>query len=167
MHFEHLVLSTMENATTTDEWSSALQSHVSAVTGDDAAMSMLGVGASFEEFQALFAQRVDQLEREFTAPLDELRAAVERAEQELQAARRRQVQETASLWGTYKPGYERHLRREVAPTATRRASGEGLAESLPDAAEEQDGPQPEDVVTFEEALPDHRAEEPEGDRESR
>jgi serine/threonine protein phosphatase PrpC len=162
MHFEHLVLATMEKATSTDEWSSALQSHISVVTGDDAAMSLLGVGASFEDFQALFAERVDQLERAFTAPLDELRTAVETAEQELEAARRRQVQGTAELWSTYKPGYERYLRPEVASSTTRRGSDEGSAEPRPDdAAGEDDGLKPEEDVPAEEALPDQPAEQPE------
>ncbi len=52
----------------------SLQEEITAVTGDDAAMSMLGVGADLKEFQALFAPRVEELERQFIAPLDELRS---------------------------------------------------------------------------------------------
>ena len=45
---------------------------------------MLGVGADLEEFQALFAPRIEELERQFIAPLDELGEAIARAERELQ-----------------------------------------------------------------------------------
>ena len=110
MHFEHMVLRHLEAARSTDAWSASLQAEITAVTGDDAAMSMLGVGAGFKEFQKLFAPRVTELARDFVAPLDELSDAVTRAEQELDALRSRQLGETAQMWSRYKPGYERYLR---------------------------------------------------------
>ena len=110
MHFEHLVLSHLEAARSTEAWSSALQAEITAVTGDDAAMSVLGVGAGLKEFQKLFEPRVTELARDFIAPLDELSNAVGRAEQELKALQSRQLGETAQIWTRYKPGYERYLR---------------------------------------------------------
>jgi hypothetical protein len=110
MHFEHMVLSHLENARSTEAWSSSLQAEIAAVTGDDAAMSMLGVGAGFKEFQKLFAPRVTELARDVIGPLDELSNAVTRAEQELQGLRSRQLGETAEMWSRYKPEYERYLR---------------------------------------------------------
>jgi serine/threonine protein phosphatase PrpC len=110
MHFEHMVLSHLENARSTEAWSSSLQAEIAAVTGDDAAMSMLGVGAGFKEFQELFAPRVTELARDFIAPLDELSNAITRAEQELKALRSRQLADTAQIWSRYKPDYERYLR---------------------------------------------------------
>ena len=61
MHFEYLVLSHLLEARNTEAWSSALQAEIAAVTGDDAAMSTLGVGADLKEFQELFAPRVASL----------------------------------------------------------------------------------------------------------
>ena len=46
---------------TVDAWSAGLQAEIAAITGDDAAMSALGVGADFKEFQELFAPRVAEL----------------------------------------------------------------------------------------------------------
>ncbi len=109
MHFEHMVLRHLEAARSVDAWSSSLQAEITAVTGDDAAMSMLGVGADFKEFQKLFASRVTELASDFIAPLDELNNAVTRAEQELDALRSRQLGATAQMWSRYKPGYERYL----------------------------------------------------------
>jgi serine/threonine protein phosphatase PrpC len=113
MHFEHLVLSRLVDARTTEGWSSSLQTEIAAVTGDDAAMSVLGVGADFKEFQKLFAPRVAELASEFVKPLDELSSTVARVEHELQALRSRQLDETTQRWNRYKSSYERYLRPET------------------------------------------------------
>ncbi len=113
MHFEYLVLSQLLEARNTEAWSSALQAEIAAVTGDDAAMSMLGVGADLKEFQKLFAPRVGQLASDFIEPLDELSDAVTRAEQELRALQSRQLDEMTERWSRYKSEYERYLRSEA------------------------------------------------------
>jgi serine/threonine protein phosphatase PrpC len=109
MHFEHLVLSHLRSARSAAGWSAAMQQHIKAVTGDDAAMSMMGVGAGFKEFQALLAPRVAELEADFIQPIDDMDAAVRQAEQDLEALRQRQRETTSQIWSRYKPGYERYL----------------------------------------------------------
>jgi serine/threonine protein phosphatase PrpC len=113
MHFEYLVLSHLMDARNTEAWSSALQAEIAAVTGDDAAMSTLGVGADLTEFQKLFAPRVGELASDFIGPLDELSDAVTRAEQELRALQSRQLDEMTERWNRYKSDYERYLRPEA------------------------------------------------------
>jgi serine/threonine protein phosphatase PrpC len=110
MHFEYLVLNHLLEARNTEAWSSALQAEIAAVTGDDAAMSTLGVGADLKEFQKLFAPRVGELASDFIEPLDELSDAVTRAEQELRALQSRQLDEMTERWNRYKSKYERYLR---------------------------------------------------------
>jgi serine/threonine protein phosphatase PrpC len=112
MHFEYLVLSHLLEARNTEAWSSALQAEIATVTGDDAAMSTLGVGADLKEFQKLFAPRAAELAADFIEPLDELSDAVTRAEQELRALRSRQLDEMTERWNRYKSEYERYLRPE-------------------------------------------------------
>jgi hypothetical protein len=112
MHFEHLVLSRLLAARNTEAWSSSLQTDIAAVTGDDAAMSTLGVGADFKEFQKLFAPRVAELASDVIEPLDQLSATAARVEQELHELRLRQLDETTEKWNRYKTGYERYLRPE-------------------------------------------------------
>ncbi len=109
MHFEHLFLRTLQAADDVESWSGALQTEIGAITGDDAAMSTLGVGADFDEFKSLFEPRVSELKERFTAPLDELDEEVERGERELEALRRRREEREAELWRAYKPRYEGHL----------------------------------------------------------
>jgi hypothetical protein len=112
MHFEHLVLSTLRESRSTPAWSAAIQARIAEVTGDDAAMSMMGVGADFKEFRTMFAPRVDELQEQFIGPLDELDTAVSEAERELAALRQRQIATTTTIWSRYKTDYERYLHPE-------------------------------------------------------
>jgi len=109
MHFERLVLSALTEARTADAWSRAIQSEVTAVTGDDAAMSVVSVGAGMKELHRLYAPRFAELEDQFTNPIDDLARSTQRAEDELTAQRQRQLDQTQALWARYQPGYERHL----------------------------------------------------------
>jgi serine/threonine protein phosphatase PrpC len=109
MHFEHLLLAPLTTSRTVDTWSDAVQRKISGVTGDDAALALMAVGADLPELKKLYRPRIAVLEQQFTAPIDELGRSVERAEQELQRLRQRQLDETQQLWASYKPGYERYL----------------------------------------------------------
>lgn len=113
MHFEHLVLSELDVADDVAAWSSAIQRRVAAVTGDDAAMAVLGVGADFDELQALFAERTEELAAGFTTPLDDLDRQVATAEHELEALRSRRDAQRSELWAAYKPSYERYLEPRI------------------------------------------------------
>ncbi len=161
MHFEYLVLSHLLEARSTEAWSSALQAEIAAVTGDDAAMSTLGVGADLKEFQKLFAPRVAELASDFIEPLDELRDAVTRAEQELRALQSRQLEEMTERWNRYKSDYERYLRPE-AQMEDEPIAGEDMeqeetatAEDSSNAVETSDSEPtvPSDVVGNEESEP--------------
>jgi hypothetical protein len=111
IHFEHLVLAALRDSTDPESWSALLQQRISAVTGDDASMAVLGIGADHEEFQQLFSARTSDLEARCVEPLDALESAVREAEQELAAARQRHAALQTSLWTAYKAGYERYLDR--------------------------------------------------------
>jgi len=110
MHFEQLVLGHLVRARSVKGWSSAIQADIAAVTGDDAAMSVMAVGADLAELRTLYAGRVRELEKQYTGPIDEMDRAVSRAEQELQALRQRQADDSQRLWTRYQPTYEQFLR---------------------------------------------------------
>jgi hypothetical protein len=109
LHFEYLLLTALAESTDTESWSRALQRRITEVTGDDAAMAVLGVGADHEEFQRLFAARTSDLEQRCIVPLDDLASDVRRAEDAAAAARRRQAELQTALWSEYKREYERYL----------------------------------------------------------
>ena len=160
MHFEHLVLGCLVEAHTTAAWSSAVQAKIAAVTGDDAAMSTLGVGADFKEFQQLFAPRVAELGSEFVEPLDELSDAVTRLEHELDALRSRRLDEMTEKWDRYKSGYERYLRPEAVVEAEEFVGSEDVVQTEPIQA--SDNSAPIETSTAEAALShdDEDAEDP-------
>jgi serine/threonine protein phosphatase PrpC len=109
MHFEHLLFSTLQDARDAESWRQALEAAVTAITGDDAALALLGLGADLGGFKQLFKDRAAELQRRYIDPLDELDEQVQRAEQELAELRTRRTDLGAELWSAYKPGYERHL----------------------------------------------------------
>jgi hypothetical protein len=111
MHFEQLILGALAEARTAEDWSAAVQTRIIAVTGDDAAMAVMGVGADLAGFASLFAPRLADLDREFIAPLDRLSRSAQDAERALEAARTRYRDETAGLWTRYQSGYEGFLHR--------------------------------------------------------
>jgi serine/threonine protein phosphatase PrpC len=133
MHFEHLVLSHLVSQRSVSAWSQAVQADIAAVTGDDAAMAALGVGAEFRQFQVLFRDRVAELERDFTEPLDRAQQAVQRAERELDRSRRELRDTTAKLWSSYKASYERYLSDDTAE-----AEEDGAPRSGPPPAADAD-----------------------------
>jgi hypothetical protein len=108
MHFEHLLLSTLQAARDVPAWQQALEAEVTAITGDDAAIALLGLGADLDGFKQLFKDRTDELGRRYIDPLDELDGQVRQAEQQLAGLRARRVELGAELWATYKGGYERY-----------------------------------------------------------
>ena len=110
MHFEHLLLSTMQGARDVPAWQQALEAQVTAITGDDAAIALLGLGADLEGFKQLFNDRAEEVGRRYIDPLDELDGQVHQAEQQLAGLRARRVELGAELWGAYKGDYERYLR---------------------------------------------------------
>jgi hypothetical protein len=112
IHFEHLVLAALRDSTEAGSWSRLLQQRIAAITGDDAAMAVLGVGADHGEFRQLSAPRTAEIEQRCVVPLDELESEVGRAEQAVAEARRRHAALQTSLWAAYKPEYERYLGRE-------------------------------------------------------
>jgi hypothetical protein len=112
IHFENLVLASLRDSVDSGSWSRLLQQRIAAITGDDAAMAVLGVGADHGEFQQLFATRTAEIEQRCIVPLDELESEVSRAEQAVAEARRRHAALQTSLWAAYKREYERYLGRE-------------------------------------------------------
>jgi serine/threonine protein phosphatase PrpC len=109
MHFEHLMLAALRDTPDTDSWSAAVQAAVSAVTGDDAAMAVLGVGADHDGFRKLFAERTAELEKRWITPLDDLEAELRQQERKLEELRNGRRERQARLWAAYKPSYEEYL----------------------------------------------------------
>ena len=147
MHFEHVVLGALRDARTPEAWSRAVQARIVEVTGDDAAMSTMGVGADLSGLKAVFTSRTAELEEQYVGPVDECSQAVAEAERKLEAAREHHRRLTADVWGRYKPEYERHLGPEP------QLDGEDDQPADPAAADETLDPALADAVDEPEAAP--------------
>ncbi len=89
MHYEHMVLSALQEASVTSTTGATrCRPRVSAVTDDDAALALLGVG-DFADFKDLFAGQARELQRCFIDPLDQLDGQVQQAERRLTKLRQR------------------------------------------------------------------------------
>jgi serine/threonine protein phosphatase PrpC len=115
MHFEEMVLRTLASADTDEEWSAALQAEIAEVTGDDAAMAAIGVGADLDSFKDLFAPRLAEVTEKYTGPLDRSLDELERAEQALVELRQRRAADISARWHRYSAGYERFLQAGLEP----------------------------------------------------
>lgn len=139
MHFEHLLLDELTRTRSANAWSEALQQRIAAVTGDDAAMSVIGVRAHFRTFQTLLAPRLAELATTVVQPLDALAQAVAQAEDDLQSTRTRQLDTTSEVWGRYKTEYERYLRDQPPAAADKGDPGVDVVEPV-EPADASNGP---------------------------
>ena len=106
MHFEWLLLSTLQQAPDPESWSELLQTRITAISGDDASMAVLGIGSDHKGLQTLFVDRATALDNQWVRPLDQLEAERAELEQRLDDLGRRKSQQTVELWDAYRPGYE-------------------------------------------------------------
>ncbi len=109
MHFEWLLLSTLQTALDPESWSAQLQARITAVSGDDSSMAVLGIGSDHQGFQSLLTERTTDLETRWVMPLEQLDGQVSDLERQLDQLRRRQAQQTTELWTAYRADYERYL----------------------------------------------------------
>lgn len=99
MHFEALLLGTMQNAWSLRSWGQALRASIGAIAGDDASIAIASIGwRRFGALRRAFKARFRFLSKSYIEPLA---AAADAA-----AARR-------ILWAMYAETYEAHLRRET------------------------------------------------------
>ncbi|WP_111768642.1 protein phosphatase 2C domain-containing protein [Nakamurella deserti] len=109
MHFEHLLLTTLRTSEDVEDWSVAVQRQIAAVTGDDAALAVVAVGADHTALRDLFAARGHAVENDHVRPLDAASMDLRRLELELEILRNRHAELSAELWSAYRGDYERHL----------------------------------------------------------
>ena len=127
MHFEHLVLAALPGRRRHRGLVAArCRQRIAAVTGDDAAMAVLGVGADHEEFRHAVRPADRRARAALGRPADELDAEVRpRGAGELAEARaaRHATVTDAALWAAYKPGTSGTWDRGSDGDPQRRVSG--------------------------------------------
>ena len=117
MHFEHLILSQLQTATSVDGWRAGLRSAIESVAGDDATMALLAVGGDLAAIRAIFATRLEHLVKTYIEPLDEIEEQMRTTVQRADELRQRRLALRCELWSRYKPDYERLLPELARPAA--------------------------------------------------
>jgi serine/threonine protein phosphatase PrpC len=107
LHFEHLLLSTMQQARGWHEWQEKLTAGIVQITGDDSTLSAAVIGwPDFAACQDAYASRFDWCAKRVQAydarlaKVDEMERALGQAREELATTRRQ-------LWEEYRKTYER------------------------------------------------------------
>jgi serine/threonine protein phosphatase PrpC len=106
LHFEHLLLSTMQQAADWEDWQNRLEAGIVRVTGDDSTLAAAIIGWSdFAECRESFRDRADWCEVRVKA-YNDAHERVKNLDRELDQARKDLAQTTSSQWEEYRRSYE-------------------------------------------------------------
>jgi hypothetical protein len=118
LHFEHLLLSSMQEAVDWGDWASRLLTGILRFTSDDSTLSAAVIGwQDFMECRERFRARADWCADRVRA-YDDAYDRVRRLDEELDQARKDLAQTTGTLWEEYRRTYEM-----PAETLTRHVQG--------------------------------------------
>jgi hypothetical protein len=107
LHFEYLLLSTMQQARGWHEWNEKLTAEIVRITGDDSTLSAAVIGwPDFDSCRVAYADRFDWCARRVHAYDDRL-AKVGEMERGLGQAREELATTRRELWEEYRKTYER------------------------------------------------------------
>lgn len=106
LHFEHLLLSTMQESQDWEEWQNRLLAAIMQVTGDDSTLAAAVIGwRDFADCRERFRNRADWCATQVRA-YDDAHDRVRNLERELEEARRDLAETKSTLWDTYRRSYE-------------------------------------------------------------
>jgi serine/threonine protein phosphatase PrpC len=106
LHFEHLLLSTMQEATDWADWQSRLETGIIRVTSDDSTLAAAIIGwRDFADCRDRFRERAVWCQARVRA-YDDAHDLVRRLDQKLDQARLDLAETTSTLWEEYRRTYE-------------------------------------------------------------
>jgi hypothetical protein len=106
LHFEYLLLQTMQESADWADWRMRLESRIAQVTDDDSTLAAVAIGwPDFASCRANYSARADWCWQRIRA-LDDRHDRVQRLERDLLTARGDLTSNTATLWREYRTTYE-------------------------------------------------------------
>jgi serine/threonine protein phosphatase PrpC len=106
LHFEHMLLSTMRQATDWQDWLTSLRAAIIRTTSDDSTLSAVAIGwQDFASCRKQFTDRLGWCEQRVKA-YDDKHANVKRLEGELKRAREELSTTIRDVWAEYRRSYE-------------------------------------------------------------
>ena len=117
-HFESLLLDTLASATDAPQWRDALVARLQVTAGDDCSLCLLALGwSSFQELQAAFSLRRQNLQREYIEPLDDMTRTIDedtallhQVEERKTTAEKRREALRQQLWLRYRDTHDQFLK---------------------------------------------------------
>lgn len=96
MHFEYLLISSLQSATSMELWQSSIQKELKDVAGDDVSIALISIGFSdFSQLKNIFAQRTEELQKQYIDKINK--------------AHNNENETILDCWETYKINYEKNL----------------------------------------------------------
>jgi serine/threonine protein phosphatase PrpC len=125
LHFENMLLATMHQATSWDDWSARLTAAIKRVTGDDATLAAVAVGWSdIGSCQRDFGRRAQACEQAIER-FESLSAQAASLEQRLGQVKSDLAQSRRQLWENYRESYEYLLRLPPIEISLERPAEDG------------------------------------------
>lgn len=106
-HFEHAVLSALDEATDAATWKENAKVRMQAVAGDDLSMALVAIGwPDFGALKQAFARRLTHVRTRFVEPVDNIQEKIKGWEEDRRAALVRRDELRQELWTEYRDAYE-------------------------------------------------------------
>ena len=105
MHFEQLLLETLMQSNGMEQWKSKIIETLEPISGDDFSMSIVMLGLTFEDWKSYLQLRLQYIQKTYIQPLEEIKKAIEGAQNKMVDTRQLLYNTTTELWNTYKTNY--------------------------------------------------------------
>ena len=110
MHFEYVLLQTLGQAESMEEWESLLHVSFKEVAADDVSLSVIGLGwIDFREMKRNLKHRERWIFRKYIKRLDDWDIKIRKLDEALAIARRDRDRAREEFWGHYRDQYEEYI----------------------------------------------------------
>lgn len=105
MHFEYLLLKTMQESTNMDDWKNHIEEWLKPISGDDFSLGLMTIESDLTYWKKKTINRLSYIEKTFIKPIEKKENAILKAKQNVMDAEEGLYDGITSLWETYKQDF--------------------------------------------------------------
>ena len=106
MHFEYMLLATMQVSIDSHDWENNIKNDVRAITADDASLAGIIFNYNtFEDVQLSFKKRHDEVKKKYIEPINNLRNEIIKKRKEMEGLSSKTEKTENDLWDNYQKKY--------------------------------------------------------------
>ena len=105
MHFEYILLKSLQDSQTIDEWQSRIEDELRPISGDDFSLGLIMIDKNFDYWRKTLANRLTELEKKYIHPIKRMEERIENAQKEVDEAKKAQYDGIDTLWSDYKQSF--------------------------------------------------------------